>query len=137
MLTESGVQGRKDKVKGMDKMEKEQGEVVAVEDQMALSGTVENYWIVKLKNPITFEGKVYNEIDLTGLENIKAADMIAINRRMARNGNFAVTPELTLEYALNMANLAAGLPLEFFDQLPPYAAIAVKERVVSFLYGRV
>lgn len=137
MLTESSIQRRKDKVKNMDKMEKEQGEVVAVEEQTALSGTVENYWIVKLKKPFTFEGNVYNEIDLTGLENIKAADMIAISRRMARNGNIAVTPEVTLEYALNMANLAAGLPLEFFDQLPPYAAIAVKERVVSFLYGRV
>lgn len=136
MLTESGVQCRKDKVKSMDKMEKEQGEVVEVEEQEVLNGTVEDYWIVKLKKPFTFEGNVYNEIDLTGLENIKAADMVAINRRMARSGNIAVTPELTLEYALNMANLAAGLPLEFFDQLPPYAAMAVKERVVSFLYGR-
>lgn len=121
----------------MDKMEKEQGEVVEVEEQEALNGTVEDYWIIKLKNPLKFEGNVYNAIDLTGLENIKAADMVAINRRMSRSGNIAVTPELTLEYALNMANLATGLPLEFFDQLPPYAAIAVKERVISFLYGRV
>lgn len=121
----------------MDKMEKEQGEIVEVEEQTALSGTVENYWIVKLKKPLTFEGNVYNEINLTGMEDIKAADMVAISRRMSRNGNIAVTPEVTLEYALNMANLAAGLPLEFFDQLPPYAAIAIKERVVSFLYGQV
>lgn len=121
----------------MDKMEKEQGEVVEVEEQAALNGTVEDYWLIKLKKPIKFEKNVYNEIDLNGIENVKARDMIAINRRMARNGNFAVTPELTLEYALNMANLATGLPLEFFDQLPPYAAIELKERVVSFLYGRV
>lgn len=120
----------------MDKMEKEQGEVVVVEDSTVLSGTVENYWAIKLKNPITFEGTAYSEINLTGLENIKAADMVRINRQMTRNGSIAVTPELTLEYALNMANLATGLPLEFFDQLPPYAAIAVKERVVSFLYGK-
>lgn len=137
MLTESSIQRRKDKVKNMDKMEKEQGEVVETEEQEALSGTVEDYLIIKLKKPLKFEGNVYNEIDLNGLENIKAGDMVGINRRMARSGNVAVMPELTLEYALNMANLATGLPLEFFDQLPPYAAIAVKERVASFLYGRV
>lgn len=136
MLTESDVQDRKDKAKYMDKMEKEQREVVVVEDSTVLSGTVENYWAIKLKNPITFEGTAYSEINLTGLENIKAADMVRINRQMTRNGSIAVTPELTLEYALNMANIATGLPLEFFDQLPPYAAIAVKERVVSFLYGK-
>lgn len=138
MLTaETALKKEEERIKNMDKMEKEQGEVVEVEEQEALNGTVEDYWIIKLKNPLKFEGNVYNAIDLTGLENIKAADMVAINRRMSRSGNIAVTPELTLEYALNMANLATGLPLEFFDQLPPYAAIAVKERVISFLYGRV
>lgn len=120
----------------MDKMEKEQGKIVEVEEQTVLSGTVEDYWIVKLKEPFTFEGNIYKEIDLKGLDDIKTGDMVDINRRMARNGSFYVTPEITLEYALNIANLATGLPLEFFDQLPPYTAIALKERVASFLYGR-
>lgn len=118
----------------MDKMEKEQGEVVAVEDQVALSGKVEDYWVIPLKKPIKFEGETYDRIDMTGLHDIKAADMVAINRRMTRSGNVASTQETTLEYALNMANLATGLPLEFFDQLPPYAAMAIKERVMVFLY---
>lgn len=119
----------------MDKIEKEQGEIVEVEDSTVLSGIVEDYWIVKLKKPFKFEGNVYKEIDLKGLDDIKTVDMVDINRRMAKNGSFYVTPEITLEYALNIANLATGLPLEFFDQLPPYAAIAIKERVTSFLYG--
>lgn len=134
MLTESGVQRRKDKVKSMDKMEKEQGEVVAVEEQAALSGEVEDFWVIPLKKPIRFEGETYDRIDLTGLHEIKAADMVAINRRMSRSGNVDATQELTLEYALNMANLATGLPLEFFDQLPPYAAMSIKSRVTSFLF---
>lgn len=115
-------------------MEKE--DIAVVEEKEALSGIVEDYWIVKLKKPFKFEENVYNEIDLKGLDDIKTGDMVDINRRMARNGSFYVTPEITLEYALNIANLATGLPLEFFDQLPPYAAIAIKERVTSFLYGR-
>lgn len=115
-------------------MEREKESMVAVGKKEVLSGAVENYRIIKLKEPILFEGKSYDQIDLTGLEDIKAADMVAINRRMARNGSVDITPELTLEYALNMANLATGLPLEFFDQLPPYAAMAVKGRVTNFLY---
>ena len=117
-------------------MDRENENAVAVEESTVLQGKVEDYRVIQLKNPITFEGTKYTKIDLTGLENIKAADMVSINRRMARNGNIDINPELTLEYALNMANIATGLPLEFFDQLPPHAAMAIKGRVTNFLYGR-
>ncbi len=98
------------------------------------SGQKENFLIIPLKKPITFEGERYDKIDLTGLEEIKAADMVAINRRLSRNGNTDMTQEMTLEYALNMASLASGIPLEFFEQLPPYAAMMVKGRVTNFIY---
>ncbi len=97
-------------------------------------GTADNDMVVMLKKPIEFEGERYDRIDLAGLHDVRAADMVAINRRMARNGNTDVNPELSLEYALNMANIATGLPLEFFDQLPPYAALAVRNRVTGFLF---
>lgn len=115
-------------------MDGKKEEIVVVEKEEVLSGTVEDYLIIKLKEPIKFEGENYSQIDLTGLENVKAADMVAINRRMTRNGSIDISQELTLEYALNMANIATGLPLEFFDQLPPYAAMAIKGRVTNFLY---
>lgn len=93
-----------------------------------------NNLIIKLKTPFTFEGKQYDEIDLTGLNDIKARDMIDINRRMTRGGNVDSTPELTLEYALNMANIAAKLPLEFFEQLPPRVALEIRGRITGFLF---
>lgn len=96
----------------------------------------ENDLIIKLKNPITFEGERYDQIDLTKLHDIKAADMITVNRRLTRSGNTATTQELTLEYALNIANIVTGLPLEFFEQLPPYAALAIRGRVTGFLSGQ-
>lgn len=96
----------------------------------------ENDLIITLKNPIMFEGQQYDKIDLTGLNDIKAKDMIDINRRMAKAGNTDSTQELTLEYAINMANIATGLPLEFFEMLPPRVAVAIKGRVVGFLFGR-
>ncbi len=90
--------------------------------------------VIELKTPVQFEGKSYEKIDLTGLHNIKAADMIAVNRRLTRSGNVETNQEFTLEYAVNIANMATGLPLEFFDQIPPYAALAIKNRVISFLF---
>lgn len=90
--------------------------------------------IINLKNPINFEGENYKAIDLSKLHNIKTSDMIAVNRRMSRNGGDYTTPETSLEYAINMANIATGLPLEFFDQLPPYVAIMIRSRVMGFLF---
>lgn len=89
---------------------------------------------VTLKKPYVFEGKSYSAIDLSGLENIRAADMIAVNRLLNRKGNVDFLQEMTLEYALNIAAKATGKPIEFFEQLPPYAAMQIKNRVTGFLY---
>ncbi len=94
----------------------------------------DNEYIIKLSNPITFEGKQYDKIDLSGLQKINAGDMVSVSRRLSRNGNIDTMPEMSLEYALNIANLATELPLEFFEQLPPYAALAIKGRVTGFFY---
>ncbi len=94
----------------------------------------ENNLIIVLKKPVKFEEKQYDQIDLSGLNDIKAKDMIDINRRMTRGGNVDATPELTLEYALNMANVATGLPLEFFEQLPPRVALEIRGCITGFLF---
>ena len=91
---------------------------------------------VSLKKPYMFEGKSYNVIDLSGLQDIKAADMIAVNRLLNRKGNVDFLQEMTLEYALNLAARATGMPIEFFENLPPYVAMQVKSRVTCFLYGQ-
>lgn len=116
-------------------MEKEKEDIIAMGKEEATSGEAEDDRAVSLKKPITFEGKTYSEIDLHGMDNIKAGDMIMINRQMTRNGDISTSPELTLEYALNVANISTGIPLEFFEQLPPYAALALRKKVVNFLYG--
>lgn len=93
-------------------------------------------YIIQLKEPITFEGKKYDKIDLTGLDDITAKDMIAVNRRLSDSGNTDVLQENSLEYALNLAAVAAELPIEFFEQLKPSVAIKVKRCVMGFIYGR-
>ncbi len=106
----------------------------AVEKEVNLEK--EDDLIIRLKKPVNFEGESYDKIDLNGLHEIKASDMVSINRRLSRSGNIDTNQEFTLEYALNMANVATGLPIEFFDQIPPYAAMAVKNHVTGFLFRR-
>lgn len=93
--------------------------------------------IIKFRQPYRFEGKEYYEVDLSGMEDLTAADMIAVNRIMSRTsaGIVEVMPEVSLEYACHIAARAAKLPVEFFNQLPPREAMKVKNRVTSFLFG--
>lgn len=107
-----------------------------MEKKEIMTEAEESDLIIKLKDPIIYEGEKHVQIDLTKLHDIKAADMINVNRMLARRGNTASTQELTLEYALHMANIVTGLPIEFFEQLPPYAALAIRGRVTGFFFGQ-
>lgn len=96
----------------------------------------EDSLILKLKKPYKFEGKEYTEIDLSGLGDLSAADMIAVNKYMDRTATgVQVMPEVSLEYACVLASKAAKMPVEFFTGLPPKQAIKVKNRVMGFLFG--
>lgn len=92
--------------------------------------------VIKFKKPYRFEGKEYNEVDLSGLDNLNASDMIAVNKYMQRTtAGIDVMPEVSLEYACVLASKAAKLPIEFFTGLPPKEAMKVKNRVMGFLFG--
>lgn len=96
----------------------------------------EDSLILKFKKPYKFEGKEYTEIDLSGLEDLSAADMIAVNKYMDRTATgIQVMPEVSLEYACVLASKATKMPIEFFTGLPPKQAIKIKNRVMGFLFG--
>ena len=91
---------------------------------------------IALKKPYLFEGKEYTEIDLTGMDDMTAADMIALeNQYDKRHPGINVMPEVRVEYAVMMAARAAKLPVEFFNGLPQREAVKVKNRVMGFLFG--
>ena len=121
--------------------EKDKGTTMAgaVEDS-ALIGTVEEAeetsMVVKFNKPFRFDGKEYTEVDLSGLDDLQASDMIAVNKYMQRTSSgIDVMPEVSLEYACVLASKAARLPIEFFTSLPPREAMKVKNRVMGFLFG--
>ena len=84
-----------------------------------------------------FEDKDYESIDLSGLDNLTAENMIAADKYLTTNGNFSPMPEMSLEYALYISSVATGLPVEFFRKLTPKDAIKVKNRVTNFFYAEV
>lgn len=111
----------------------------AVKAEVVSSGAMddeETSLLIKFAKPYMFEGTSYTEIDLSGLESLNAASMIDVNRRMARGqSGIDVLPEVSLEYAVNIAAKATTQPIEFFLGLPPKEAIKVKNRVMGFLFG--
>lgn len=96
----------------------------------------ESSMIVKFNKPYRFEGKEYTELDLSGMEDMTGADMIAVNKIMQRtSAGIDVMPEVSVEYAFHFAARAAKLPVEFFTNLPPKESMKVKNRVMGFLFG--
>lgn len=96
----------------------------------------ESSMVIKLKKPYMFERQEYNEIDLSGLDDLTASDMIAVNKIMQRTAaGLDIMPEVSVEYACHIAARASKLPVEFFMNLPPNVTMKVKNRVMGFLFG--
>lgn len=101
------------------------------------TGAEENELVLTLKKPYEFEGKAYTTLDLSGLENVTAGTLENVGKILAKK-----TPGLnpaTLEMEMGFCNILAArvtkLPLEFFERLPAKDAVALKSKVVGFLYG--
>ncbi len=91
--------------------------------------------IVKLNKPYLFEGKEYNEIDLTGLEKLTIQDAIDTQRQLFGEQEMAasVLCETTTAFARMMATKATGLPIEFFKLMPRGAFKLVAAEVRRYL----
>lgn len=107
-------------------------------DVVVLDGNgevIEGQYVVVFNKPYAFEGTTYTKVDLSGLDDLTAADMIAANKVLDRTGSFTFLPEMSLEYACIIAAKATKLPVEFFKGLHPREAVKVKNRVTAFFYG--
>ena len=113
----------------------DKNKVVNVEGSQGEVSGNDTSMIVKFSRKYTFEDKEYEELDLSGLENMSATDMIAANKILEKSGSFSFLPEMSLEYACIISARATKIPVEFFKSLHPKDAIKVKNRVTSFFYG--
>ena len=89
---------------------------------------------IAFEKPYIFEGDTYNEIDLSGLEDMTGNDFINVEKMLRimgiRSLNFETTPEGAFMYAAQ----AAKVPFEFFGKLPLIEARKVKVAVINFLW---
>lgn len=100
-----------------------------------MKGVVENDFLIKLTKTYQFEERAVSEIDMSGLDELTAEDMIKANKVLASGGTVSVIPEMTLDYALVIAAASTDLPIEFYRTLKPRDAIKVKNKVTSFFFG--
>lgn len=95
----------------------------------------ENDLVVKFTRAYNFEGETISEVDLSGMDDLSANDMIKANKVLNASGNATVLPEMALEYTLVIASYATKRPVEFFRALRPKDAIKIKNKVTSFFFG--
>lgn len=91
--------------------------------------------ILRFKKPYIFEGQEYTEVDLSGMEDMTAADLCVVAKFANRDLGVTAVPEVTLSYAIYMAARASRKPVEFFKGLPPVEAMKLKNIVTGFLFG--
>lgn len=96
---------------------------------------VDNNYILRFGKPYAFDDEVYSEVDLSGIEDITAADMIAAQKVMNKGGTIEVLPEMSMQYACVIASRVAKKPIEFFTGLPAKDAIRLKNIVTGFIFG--
>lgn len=92
--------------------------------------------IIKLCKTYSFEGQTISTIDVSGLADMNALTLQkteSVYRKIAKS--FSTSPETTVDYALAAVHIVTGLPIEFLQRLNARDAIALKNRMVSFLYG--
>lgn len=92
--------------------------------------------VIKLSKKYKFEGKIIEEIDLSGIENVSGETAQLIAELYRKNTkNVSATPEFTPEYAMATASIITGLPVEFFKHINFKDITKMKNRIVNFLYG--
>lgn len=91
--------------------------------------------VLRFQKPYSFEGETYTEVDLSGLEDLSAADLCKVGKMVKKIDGVDPIAEMSLPYAIYMAARVTGKPLEFFQQLPAREAVKLKNLVAGFLYG--
>ena len=106
------------------------------EDQVEEQAQEESL-VLTLKKPYVFEGKTYTSLDLSGLENVTAGTLENVGKILAKQspGLNPATLEMELGFCQLLAARVTSLPLEFFRGMPARDAVALKSKIVGFLYG--
>ena len=97
--------------------------------------TAEQKRVLKLRKPVEFEGKHYEEIDLSGLDGLTGRDVRELDRLFKMKGGRvgSSVKEFDSIYLQLVAAKATELPLEFFDCISIRDATALEVEIRNFL----
>lgn len=91
-----------------------------------------NDYLVKFSEPYSFEGKEYNEVDLSAIITLTVDDLAMAQSMLADMGRVTPVVELDYTYIMILASKASGLPLEFFSKLPGKYGAKIKNVVSNY-----
>lgn len=94
-----------------------------------------------LAKPFHFEGKEYETIDFSGLDELTGADHInAMNLASRMNQTNGIVqspaPQLDTNYQYAVASFATKLPVEAFAKMPYRTALLVSGYIRNFTFGK-
>lgn len=98
---------------------------------------IEEMMTFKLNQSFKYDGEEITELDLSGLLDLNARDLVDIDREMMRRGFTGTRTELTRQYAMLVAARCAKKPWDFCDRMSARDSIRLKEYVVTFFYATV
>lgn len=120
----------------------QEAELLAVEAAGADAGEdstedTEEGLVLKLRKPFVFDGQTYTQVDLSGLEDVTAGVLESVGKIVSKKcpGLNPATLEMEMTYCNTLAARVTKKPLEFFERLPARDAVAMKSKIVGFLYG--
>lgn len=102
--------------------------------QGASSDSTKPTLIIRLYDPYKIDGVEVKEIDLSGLYDMTAEDMFAVDDQMRRRGYSGSNPEITRLYALLTAARINHKPWEWCNTMKARDAVRIKNVVSGFFY---
>lgn len=91
----------------------------------------------KLNDPFKYDGEEITEINLSGILELTARDLVDIDREMLMKGFSGSRLEMTRQYAMLVAAKCNHKPYDFCDRMGARDSIRLKEYVVTFFYAKV
>lgn len=91
--------------------------------------------VVKFTRSYSFEGKSYSEVDLAGMDDLTAKDMMEAEKYLFKTGTVSALPDQAVGYVCFIASRISDQPIEFFMGLSPRDMNRVKNKVTGFFYG--
>lgn len=90
--------------------------------------------VVRLYDAFLWDGEEVSEVDLSGLYDMTAMDMFAVDEQMRIRGFSGMNPEITRQYALLTAAKINKKPWEWLNRIKARDAVRIKNVVAGFFY---